>query len=208
MNRIIFLICFLMIFHSVKGQDFKFTWQIWPFSPNAYSVTVLKKGNQREFIVKETLSNDSTIAHMRKVDCDSIKDFLDSYTFTSKGNSIRYPFRKYLNTVFLPDSNRVIIDNDTVRSSSIRLLGYYFDADSNKYYEEWVFSNIFTDGNNYEGEYVSTGLQKRYHFHSARISPEDYELNKMIFRMIYKYDKKNNYSILKRIIESDKPGEF
>jgi hypothetical protein len=189
-------------------QDFVFSWRVWPFSYNSYSVRIIKNGSKKIIVIKDSWSNDSTVKKLKKVDCDSLVNFLNNYNFRHKGSSISHPYKEYFNTVFLHDSNWVVLNNDTIRKSSIRPMGYYFDPDSNRYYEERWWGISWTDGNTYEGEYITDSFSKHFKVYCARIEPNEYKLNLIILELILKYNKRNDYSILKNIIVSDKPGKI
>ena len=142
-------------------------------------------------------------------DCDSLISFLKNYDFPTKGNTISGPkFRRYQETVILPDTNWIIVNGDSLRREIMWVQGYEFDPDSNKCFTESKMMWACTDGTTYKGYYKTSDDYKKFSVHSCQISIKDFDLNKLGFDLIDKYNNNNNYSNLKNDIERNKPKNY
>ena len=207
MRKIIAILFSSFILTTISfSQDYIFTWIIKPSFYKSYKITVLHKDKLCEIIIKESLAKDSIVKKISKVHIDSLYNFLEKFSFITKNNgSTDSIVRLYFNTKILLDTNWIVLKNDTLRKESIKSMGYIFDKDSNKFYSESRQNIIWTDGNVYEGEYKTLNFTKRYSVYCAYISEIDYELNKFMYRLISRYDSKNDYKYLGKMIIEDKP---
>ena len=132
--------------------------------------------------------------------------FLTDYDFQIKGSTVaKGVFREYHETTILPETNWLLVDGNSVRKEMMSFQGYYFDPDSNKAYTEIRMMTSWTDGCTYEGYLKINGRKNEFHVFSTRLSMQDYQLNKLIYQLITKYDKKHNHSEFKRQIDINMP---
>ena len=207
-NRLILI--FILTYSSfiVKSQDFEFTWETSLFPTGKYKLTILRNGNKRtiEIFQNQYSGEKLTINKLKKEDCDSVYQFLMEYDFPIKGSTVYGPkIREYHETIILPDTNWLIVNGDSLRKEIMWVRGYEFDLDSNKCYSESQMITSWTDGNDYEGKLTTSSGVKSFSVYCARVSKLDYDLNRLIYNLIIKYDKINNYEILRENIESEKP---
>lgn len=113
--------------------------------------------------------------------------------------------KEYQNTKSLKDPGLILLNGDSIRLNSSLGIGLMFDKDSKKYYYERTSKNCITDGTNYEGRFKMNNKIQEYNIHSGRISEEDYRLNQIICNLIKSYFSNQDYSILLKEIENDKP---
>jgi hypothetical protein len=191
---------------NTNCQNFKFSWQLSPSLSTGYKVEVEKNDSRSFILIKETYSLDSIKKEMGKEDCDALEMFLDKYDFPTRGSKVYGPIiREYAETEILSDTNWIVVNGDSIRKELLFAYGYFFDYTLNQCYTENRSVDIWTDGHTYEGEYSKLYPKKVYSVYCERVSALDCELNNMIYRLIIKYDSKNNYKQLKRFIDSDKP---
>ncbi len=207
-NKLILL--FILIFVSIitKSQDFEFYWETFLFPTGHYRLTVLRNGKKStiEIFQNQYSGKKLTTKKLKKEDCDSVYQFLMEYDFPVKGSTVYGPkIREYHETVTLPDTNWLIVNGDSLRKEIMWVRGYEFDLDSNKCYSESQMISSWTDGNDYEGKLTTSAGVKLFSVYCARVSKLDYDLNRLIYNLIIKYDKINNYEILRENIESEKP---
>ncbi len=204
------MLLFILIFVSIiaKSQDFEFYWETFLFPTGHYKLTVLKNGNKStiEIFQNQYSGEKLTNKKLKKEDCDSVYQFLMEYDFPVKGSTVYGPkFREYHETVVLADTNWLIVNGDSIRKEIMWVRGYEFDLDSNKCYSEIQRVSSWTDGNTYKGVFLTSDGEKSFSVYCDRVSNQDYNLNRMVYNLISKYDKMNNYEILRKNIESDKP---
>jgi len=205
-RRLIILLFIFLNLLKINSQDFEFLWEITPFARKAYTVRINQIKNRSTIMIKESYSNDSVVKRIKTNDCDTLIDFLNNYNFPIKGSTIYGSvFKKYIDIVMLPDTNWIIFKGDSIRKVAINWPEYKFDTDSNKYYTEGQMIQTWTDGNTYEGYFLSNNGKRKYKIYCARIDKKDFELNQLVYKLITMYDKKNTYLQLKEVIDADKP---
>jgi hypothetical protein len=196
----------ILTLNSLFGQDFEFVWKIDPSFCKSYSIKIDKKNTDCYIHIYKDRSTDIILKRIKEKDCDLLLHFLSSYDFPigrmSTKNSIK---RNYIDTKILPDSNWLLVKGDSIRRELLWIKHYYFDKDSSKCYGESYLLSTWVDGDTYKGEFTINGETKTFFCYSHDISEKDFELNKMIFRLIRKYDKQNDYKRLGETIMIDRP---
>ena len=188
------------------SQVAEFKWQIDPSFSKAYTIKIKKNNTECSIQVNKPKSDDSICSKISVTDCDSLLYFLSNYTFKQKDNCFTLGVTKdYQNTKTLNDPEWILLNGDSVRLSNVLSLFLKYDKDSNKYYYENDKMVCITDGTTYKGRFQLNNLIKEFDIHSGRISEEDYHLNRMMGKLIEKYFINQDYSILLKEIESDKP---
>jgi len=199
------LIFCIGISNLVFCQDFNFTWQIHTSLVNrSYIVKITQHDSKRYIYLKKYNWRHFKSKKIDKNNCDSLLSFLNSYDFPTKGSTISRPYREYIDTKWLADSNLVILHNDTLRRGQLNE-NYIFDSDSNKYYCNATWFVSWTDGTTYEGEYITSFGHKDFSVYCVRLNDKDYFLNKLIYSLVIKYYREKQYIYLGDLIEDDKP---
>jgi len=207
-NRTIILILSICLSNLVYSQDFSFTWNISPsLAGRYYTVKINQNDSKREIQLRETVSKQFRTKKIDKKDCDSLFSFLCKYDFSDKGsNTIAGPkFREYIDIKWMPDSNWVILQNDTVRRDLLEIK-YIYDKSQKKYYGEAQMMNTYTDGTDYFGEFITPNTERKFKIYCVRLTDKDYELNILIYGLVVKYF--NERPDLLKMIESDRPRIF
>ena len=190
-------------------QDFKFKWKINPSTRIGFVVQIERKNSIGYINIKEMYSKDSLITRITNKECDLLMAFLDKYDFRDKQKSVfnRTIVRNYVDVTILPDTNRVVLNRDTI-NKAILSSGYElkFDKKQNKWYSEAISAKIYTDGVTYSGEYEKLNTKNKYCIYDTEenMSSSDKQLNKIICGLIEKYDKKGKRIILKRYMLPNK----
>jgi hypothetical protein len=205
----LFVILYLSALTSYS-QNFEFIWKLRQYIDISYEVKISEKNSTRNIVIKWIPFHDSIINQVEKQDCDLLVSFLKKYNFPNKGNIIYGPKKRiYNDTQVLPDTNWVLMKDDSVRRELLWIHGYLFDNVTNKFYEETQSLGFWTDGHTYSGEYRFDNGQKEFSVYCAQVTTEDYILNKLIYSLIKKYASKMNFVMdfghLGTLIESDKP---
>lgn len=182
-------------------QNIKMIWEAIPTYGNSYKVVV----NNKFIKIKSDLSKDSIIKEIAEEDFIKLMYFFNNNSFPIKGNTIKKIIKEYYETVFLEDSNWILLNGDSLRSNILRLQGFYFDPISKRYYKEIKAYNTWTHGTDFKGIYKKNGCVKEFKFYSARISEQDYQLNNLIKNLVKKYDTRGEFNGLLELIESYKP---
>ena len=121
MNRLfIILICVFFLTDILHSQDFKFVWQLQPSFFDLYKVTVIQRGLIRQIQIKKTFASDSIIKKITNIDCDSLFFILNDLEFTTKGSTTSKVIRMYCDTKHISDTNRLVLNNDTIRKGLLR----------------------------------------------------------------------------------------
>ena len=200
------------------SQDIKFKWSIWPSFGNAHEVTVEKKDSKCYLHIKKISGKKSLKKRIPIEAVDSLINFLENYDFPHRGSSIRDTLRTYFETKILPDTNWVYVNGDSLRLNQLTLHkmqppyynkiydGYYeYDRKLKKCYIGYIKCDIWTDGTSYKGEYIKLNSTRTFSVYCSRVSPNDYILNKLVVNLVNKYDKKGDFTSLKKQIEKDIP---
>lgn len=208
MNKQISIFLFIIWFSNTAfSQNSEFQWHFSPSFNHAYTMKI-KNNNNTNFSIQMNMPNfnDSILSKMSETDCDSLIAFLSKYSFKTKDNCFILDIKKeYQNTKLLNDSNWILLNGDSIHITMLRLKGLMFDKETNKYYYESYRMNCITDGSTYKGRFLTNNQIKEYNIHSGRISDEDYKLNRIIGNLIKKYFSNQDYSVLLKQIEKDKP---
>lgn len=199
---LILLIIFLTV-SSLTGQDYVFSWEYNPTFSNRYKVKVIQKRNRRHIEIVSINLNDSIRERISKEDSDSLLSFLKTYNFVEKKNSIETLHREPVNVEFIPNSKRVVVENDTIWFELLYHFGYVYNEDSCEYYKEWTSVLAKLDGINYSGYFIYNDKMRRYKFSSLYDDINDYNLNKAILSLMKKYYSLEDLSSVERDIDID-----
>ncbi len=203
----VFITLIVLIFNInvLFGQEIQFTWNILPSIGKIDGVIIEKKGTQSYLRIKNNKKYKSFSKKIQKKDFDNLIVFLDNYEFPNKvDNLICDTIRIYYDTKFLPDSNWVYVNEDSLLINQLPLTkrNYYYEFDKNlkKCYSEFVKSKVFTGGTNFKGEYTKLNLTKHYNIYSAKLDVNDYKLNLIILYLVRKYLRKADSTLLEKLI--------
>lgn len=204
------LILLFLNTNKLFSQEIHFKWDISPSFGNIDGVIFEKQGHHCYLQIIKNSFIKSSKKKIQNEDFDNLITFLDNYEFPNKqNNEICDTIRIYYETKFLPDTNWVYANGDSLLLKKLpyskRNYYYEFDKKLKKCYCEYRTCHTFTDGTNYKGEYIKPNIIKYYGVISARLSINDYKLNMIVLKLVRKYCRKADCVLLKKLVEKDKP---
>ena len=139
------------------------------------------------------------------MDCDSLYNFCNNYSFPIKGSTITHVYREYFDTLEYGYKDRLILNGDTILRARFERSFFKWDTDSNKLYLEREYYISIIDGTDYYGNFRTDTINLKYSVHSGRIDENDYALNLLVIYLIKKYRKDMQLERIIKAVENDKP---